>query len=108
MTTTCPRHNNVMQSLEVSKNCQVAWLESSTFWKKSLFNFALNIFFMKELKGAILSQNHKRSQESSPRGPRPLNWNATNDKNLTKKALFLHFQFLLTSLRTTVHAYNSN
>ena len=25
-----------------------------------------------------------------------------------KKALFLHFQFLLASLRTTVHAYNSN
>ena len=23
MTTTCPRHNNVMQFLEVSKNCQV-------------------------------------------------------------------------------------
>ena len=53
MTTSCPRHNNVMQFLYVSKNCQVTWLESSTFWKKGYFNFALNVFFMKELKGAI-------------------------------------------------------
>ena len=56
MTTTCLRHNNVMQFLEVSKSCQVKWLESSTFRKKSYFNFALNVFFMKELKGAILSK----------------------------------------------------
>ena len=52
-----------MQILEVSKNCQVTLLESSTFWKKSYFNFALNVFFfVKELKCAILSQNHRRSQ----------------------------------------------
>ena len=63
---------------------------------------------MKEVKGAILSQNHRRSQEGGPGGPGPLNRNATNDKTLTKKALFLHFQFLLASLRTTVHAHNSN
>ena len=37
----------------------------------------------------------------------PHNLIATNDKSLSKKALFLHFQFLLASLRTTVHAYNS-
>ena len=49
---------------------------------------------MKELKGAILSENHRRSQGG---GPGPLNRNATNDKNLTKKVLFLHFQFLLAS-----------
>ena len=102
MTTTCPRQNNVKQFLEVSKICQVTWLESSTFKKKSLFNFALNVFFMKELKGAILSQNHRRSQGSGPGGPEPLNWNATNDKNLPKNTLFLHFQFLLASWRTTV------
>ena len=59
---------------------------------------------MKELKGAILSQNHRRSQGGGPGGPRPLNRNATNDTNLAKKVLFLHFQFLLASLRTTVHA----
>ena len=45
MTTTCPRHNNVMHFLYVSKKCQVTWLESSTVWKKSYFNFALNVFF---------------------------------------------------------------
>ena len=39
---------------------------------------------MKELKGAILFQNHRRSQVGGPRGPGLLNWNATNDKNLTK------------------------
>ena len=66
MTTTCPRHNNVMQFLEVSKNCQVTWLKSSTFWKKSYFKFALNVFFMKKLKSAILSQNHRRSQGGGP------------------------------------------
>ena len=63
---------------------------------------------MKERKGAILSQNHRRSQGGGPGGRGPLNQNATNDANLTKKVLFLHFQFLLASLRTTVHAYNSN
>ena len=63
---------------------------------------------MKELKDAILSQNHRRSQGSGLGGPGPLNRNATNDTNLTKKVLFLHFQFLLASLRTTVHAHNSN
>ena len=61
-----------------------------------------------QLKGAILSQNHRRSQGGGPEGPGPLNRNATNDTNLTKKALFLHFQFLLAFLRATVHAYNSN
>ena len=63
---------------------------------------------MKELKGAILSQNHRRSQGGGPGGPGPLNRNATNDTNLTKKVLFLHFQFLVASLRRTVHAHNSN
>ena len=48
------------------------------------------------------------AQEGGPGGSGPLNWNATNDTNMTKKTLFLHFQFLLASLRTTVHAYNSN
>ena len=62
MTTTCPRLVNVMQFLEVSKNCQMTWLESSTFWKKSYFNFALNVFFfMEKLKDAILFQNHALS-----------------------------------------------
>ena len=52
MTTSCPRHNNVVQFLEVSKNCQVIWLESSTFWKKSYFNFALHVYFLwKNLRG---------------------------------------------------------
>ena len=46
MTTTCPRHINVMQFLEVSKNCQMTWLESSTFRKKSYFNFALHVFLL--------------------------------------------------------------
>ena len=65
-------------------------------------------FFKKELKGAILFQNHRRSHVGGPGGPGPLNRNATNDTNLTKKVLFLHFQFLSASLRTTVHAHNSN
>ena len=37
----------------------------------------------------------------------PPNRNATYDKNV-KKVLFLDFQFLLASSRTTVHAYNTN
>ena len=84
MTTTCPRHNNVMQFLEVSKICQMTWLESSTLLKESYFNFALNIFSWKNFKGAILSQTHRRSQGGGTGGPGPLNWNATNDKILTK------------------------
>ena len=63
---------------------------------------------MKELKGAILFQNHTRSQGGGPGGPGPLHRNATNDEILQKKTLFVHFQFLLVSLRTTVHTYYSN
>ena len=57
---------------------------------------------MKELKGAILSQNHRRSQGGGPGGPGP----AIEMPPITKikKNLFLHFQFLVASLRTTVHA----
>ena len=57
---------------------------------------------MKELNGAILSQNYRRSQGDGPGGPVSFNQNATNDKNLTKKALFRCFQFLLAFLHTTV------
>ena len=63
---------------------------------------------MKEIKGAIVSQNHRQSQGGGTGGLGPLNQNATNDTYLTKKVLFLHFQFLLASLRTTVHAFHSN
>ena len=97
MATTCPRHNNVMQFLEVSKNCQVTWFKSSTFRKKSFFKFCFKRVFKQELKGAILSQNNQRgvarggSQRGGPGGPGPLNRNAINDKSLTKKALFPHF-----------------
>ena len=63
---------------------------------------------MKKLKGAILFQNHRSSRGVGTAGPSPLNQNTTNDKSLTKKNLFFHFQFLLASQRTTVHAYNSN
>ena len=48
---------------------------------------------MKELKGTILSQNHRRSQGSGTGGLGPLNQNATNDKNLTKKPCFFIFSF---------------
>ena len=63
MTTTCQRHNNVIQFLEVSKT--VKWLDSSPlrFGKKSFcFEFCFKCFSMKDLKGAILSQNHRGSQ----------------------------------------------
>ena len=63
---------------------------------------------MKELTGAILSQNHRSSHGGRLGGLGPLNRNATNDTKFDKKALFLRFQFLLASLRTTVHACNSN
>ena len=46
---------------------------------------------MKELKGAILSQNHRRSQGGGTGGPGPLNRNATDGTNLTEKVLFLRF-----------------
>ena len=48
---------------------------------------------MKDLKGAILSQNHRRSRRGGPGVPGPLNRNATNDKNLTKKPCFFIFNF---------------
>ena len=48
-------------------------------------------FLKKEIKSAILSQNGRRSQGAGLGGPGPLNQNATNDKNLTKKPCFLIF-----------------
>ena len=62
---------------------------------------------MKELRGAILSQNHWRSQ-GVVEGTRAPSIKMPPMEKFVKKALFLHFQFLLASLRTTVHAYNSN
>ena len=59
--------------------------------EKSYYNFTLNFFFMKELKGAILYQNHRRCQWGGPECPGPLNRNATNDTSLTKKACFFIF-----------------
>ena len=50
-------------------------------------------FLKKEFKGAILFQNHRRSQGDGPGGLGPLNWNATNNKNLTKKPSFFIFSF---------------
>ena len=43
----------------------------------------------------------KRAHAASP------NLNDTNDKNGTKCLYVFQFQFLLASLRTTVHVYNS-
>ena len=40
-------------------------------------------------------------------GPPP-NRNAPNDKNVKKRLLFLQFEFLSASSRTTLHAYSSN
>ena len=51
-------------------------------------------FFMKELKGSILSQNHWRSQGGGPRGPGPLNRNATIDKNSPPPRQFLRTKHL--------------
>ena len=48
---------------------------------------------MQELKGAILSQNHRRNQRGGPGGPDPLNRNAINDKSLTKNPGFFIFNF---------------
>ena len=48
---------------------------------------------MQELKGTILSQNHRRSQGFGPGGPGPLNWNAINHKSLTKNPCFFIFSF---------------
>ena len=65
------------------------------------------MFFMKELRGAILSQNHWRSLGVAE-GTRAPSMKMPPMTKICQKTLFLHFQFLLASLRTTVHAYNSN
>ena len=57
---------------------------------------------MKELKGAILSQNHWRIQGVALAAQAPPIEMPPMTKKIDKKALFLHFQFLLASLRTTV------
>ena len=48
---------------------------------------------MKERKGAMMSQNHRRSLGGGTGGPSPFNRNATNDKNLTKKPCFFIFSY---------------
>ena len=55
------------------------------------------------LLGAILPRNSRRG----PGGPSPLNRNATNNKNLTKKPCFFCFSFFAI-LHTAVHGYHSN
>ena len=62
---------------------------------------------MKELKGAILSQNHKRIQGGGP-GARAPSIETPPMTKFNKKALFLHFHFFLASLRTALLAYNCN
>ena len=57
---------------------------------------------MQELKVAVLSQNHRRSQGGDPGGPESINRNASNNKNLTKNLLSSFSVFFLGSLRTTV------
>ena len=64
-------------------------------------------FFMKELKGTILSQNHRRSQGGGP-GARAPSIDMTPMTKIYQKNFFLHFQFLLASLGTTVRVYYSN
>ena len=73
----------------------VKWLDSSPprFGKEVILILLQMLFFMKELKGAILSQNHWRSQVGGPESPGPVNRNATIDKNLTKKFFFFIFGF---------------
>ena len=48
-----------------------------------------------------------RGEGGGAGGPPP-NCNAPNDKNVKKKLLFLQFEFLSASSRTTLHAYSSN
>ena len=48
---------------------------------------------MKELKGAILSQNYRRSQGGGLKGPGPLKRTTTDDTNLTKTPCFFIFSF---------------
>ena len=62
---------------------------------------------MKELKGAILSQNHMRRQGVA-QGARVPTIEMPPIQKFDKKALFLHFLFLLASLRTTVHVDHCN
>ena len=67
---------------------------------------------MKKLKGAILSQNHWRSQgvAKGTRAPSIKMPPICQSKcqKFVKKALFLHFQVVLASLRSTGPAYNCN
>ena len=50
-------------------------------------------FFMKELYGRDLISKLLAKPGGGPEGPGPLNCNATNDKNLTKKPWFFIFSF---------------
>ena len=48
---------------------------------------------MKELKDAVLFQNHRRNQGMAQGARGPYNRNATNDKSLTKMPCFFIFSF---------------
>ena len=58
---------------------------------KKLSELCFKSFCMKELKDAILSQNHRRSQGGGAGDPGPLNRNATNNKSLTRKPCLFNF-----------------
>ena len=57
-------------------------------------------FFIKEIKGMILSQNHRRSQGGGL-GSRVPSIEMPPMTKIYQENLFLHFQFLLASLGTT-------
>ena len=66
------------------------------------------IFFMKELiRGAILSQNHRRSQGVAEGTRAPL-IKMPQMTRICQKSLVSSFSVSLASLRTSVQAYNSN
>ena len=97
MTTTCPRHNNAVQFLELSKKLSSDLTRVLHVLENKFFEFSFKCFvlfiFMKELKDAILFQNHWRSQGDGPGRLGPYNRNATNNKSLTKKPCFFIFSF---------------
>ena len=81
-----------MQFLEVSKKLSNDLTRVLHVLEKSYFDFALNVFLfsMKEHKGAILSQNHRRNQGDGP-GARAPSIEMPPMTKILQKNLFLDF-----------------
>ena len=85
-----------LQSHSIWFRTQIGFLNFWNFWVSPTFNCCL-----RRQRHLQFELCHRRSQRE-PRGPEPPNWNANNDKNVTKKTIVFSV-----SVPFSIISYNS-